>query len=408
MEIDYKILPQEHFLGTDAPDVLRRTAVIAHLYYEELFDNSAAYLRNIPREVDAYIVTANPALEALALQTIEREHWTNFQVISKPNRGRDYAALLVSCGEILPRYSYVCFVHDKKSQSGNVPELGELWQKCIFESMLASENYIRNVINAFESDPQLGVLSAPLSPEPYLLSVEGYLWMVNYAACAAFLKKLGLKKIPQESDNPLFVGSSFWFRTAALRKLMDLPLSYEDFPEEPMPVDGAFPHVLERSYGFIAEDAGYHCAYVLPSGYAQYFLSQKAKNLSNAMQVLRLAHLIAFSDNQVDFNRMLAVCRAMPSFDVSSRFGPHRYQRVFIFTEPGYEEAAEECRKRLEDDKVMVGGVNLSPVIDRATLLKPTNGFLLCTSEQGEAPFIEMMHRYGRDDYFRAYDLLGR
>ncbi|MBQ7736559.1 MAG: hypothetical protein IJT62_01840 [Oscillospiraceae bacterium] len=401
MEIDYKILPQDYTVNKDITDALGKTAVIIHLYYDDLFEDNLKYLRNIPGEIDAYIVTANRKLASMAREIIRQECRTNFRVISKPNRGRDYGALLVTCAEILPKYSYVCFVHDKKSRPEDDPVLGQTWQTCLFECTLASGDYIRNVVNAFEEDPRLGFLSSPMSPESTLLSVDGALWTANYLACASFLKKLGVQKIPPVSEEPLYVGSAFWLRTAAIQKLLAFSFSYEDFPAEPMPEDGTIAHVLERAIGFVAEDAGYSTAFVMSVPYSRYFLTQKTKHLTKAMQVLRAAKMIAYTDNRVDFDRMLAITRKETGLSDLTLFAV-RYMRVFILSESGCEEAVAACRERLEKDGVIPGGVYLSPAIDQVTLLNPTNGFLLCASEQGEASYIELLNRHGRDDYFRA------
>ena len=50
-------------------------------------------------------------------------------------------------------------------------------------------------------------------------------------------------------------GSMFWGRSAALRPLLDLKLTFEDFPEEDGRVDGTLAHAIERSVLISAEAA---------------------------------------------------------------------------------------------------------------------------------------------------------
>ena len=64
-------------------------------------------------------------------------------------------------------------------------------------------------------------------------------------------------------------GSCFWFRTDALRKLFKYDWKYEDFPEEPLPIDGTISHAIERCYAYVAQDAGYYSAIVMCDEYAK-------------------------------------------------------------------------------------------------------------------------------------------
>ena len=53
------------------------------------------------------------------------------------------------------------------------------------------------------------------------------------------------------------VGTMFWARSKALRKLFELHLTWSDYPEEPLPYDGTMLHAIERLLPFVTEDAGY-------------------------------------------------------------------------------------------------------------------------------------------------------
>jgi hypothetical protein len=49
----------------------------------------------------------------------------------------------------------------------------------------------------------------------------------------------------------------FWARTAALRPLLDLGLSFGDFPPETGQTDGTLGHAIERLYLYACERAGF-------------------------------------------------------------------------------------------------------------------------------------------------------
>jgi rhamnosyltransferase len=50
--------------------------------------------------------------------------------------------------------------------------------------------------------------------------------------------------------------------------LFDHPWTYDDFPEEPLPIDGTVMHAIERIYSFVCQDAGYYPAIVMSDRYA--------------------------------------------------------------------------------------------------------------------------------------------
>ena len=49
----------------------------------------------------------------------------------------------------------------------------------------------------------------------------------------------------------------FWARPEALKPLFDLKLGWDDYPEEPVPIDGTMLHALERLFPVICQHAGF-------------------------------------------------------------------------------------------------------------------------------------------------------
>jgi lipopolysaccharide biosynthesis protein len=56
------------------------------------------------------------------------------------------------------------------------------------------------------------------------------------------------------------IGTMFWARPKALAPLFSLRLQWNDYPEEPVAIDGTVLHALERLLPFTAAHAGYRYA----------------------------------------------------------------------------------------------------------------------------------------------------
>ena len=80
--------------------------------------------------------------------------------------------------------------------------------------------------------------------DPYIVG-----WGANLAFAEPLAGRMGLEKLPEHFVFP--VGSMFWAKTSALAPLLDLNLSWDDYPEEPLPYDGSSLHALERLFSLI-------------------------------------------------------------------------------------------------------------------------------------------------------------
>ena len=85
-----------------------------------------------------------------------------------------------------------------------------------------------------------------------------YGWNENREMAQELAERIGIATLPDHFEFPL--GTMFWARTAALTPLLELGLSWEDYPPEPLPYDGTILHALERLLPFAVEHAGYEYA----------------------------------------------------------------------------------------------------------------------------------------------------
>ena len=107
------------------------------------------------------------------------------------------------------------------------------------------------IAKQFEDDPGLGLV---FPDDPRMVG-----WWSNKECAAGLARKMGLTAdLPQAFEFP--VGTMFWCRGAALRPLFALGLTWDDYPLEPVPVDGTILHAIERLLPFIAQHEGYRVA----------------------------------------------------------------------------------------------------------------------------------------------------
>lgn len=247
----------------DRKIVFEKTAVVINFYYEETLNYYLEYVANIPPKIDVYIITSNDKIIS-SVNKLENGIIT----IKKNNRGRDLSALLVAFKPYVGKYDYICFIHDKKAHEYYQRDDVKFWVENLWGNMLGSKSYIYNVLNVFKSDESIGMLVPPEPIGDFLNQWYGDTWGNNYCNCKKLAMKLGLN-VEISDDKELFtLGTVFWARTKVLGKLYSYEWKYEDFADEPMPVDGTISHAIERILGFVVQDAGYYVGTVMSDRYA--------------------------------------------------------------------------------------------------------------------------------------------
>lgn len=265
-----------------------RTALVAHLYYADLLEESFHYISQMPPESDIYITVA----KSLSIEKVKRlfDRLPNqVHLLNVENRGRDVSALLVAAREEIKKYDLVCFYHDKKVTQLKPYSMGRSFAYTINESMLHSTDYVKSIIFKFEEDKYLGMLS-PMPPNHAAYFGLGSAWTSNFENTLGLAKKLGINVPMNKEKEPVApLGTVFWFRPKALSDLLNLNWHYEDFPPEPNNTDGTILHAIERLYPFCAQNQGYYVGYAQPDFLASMRLNQLSfyfieytKSLKNA------------------------------------------------------------------------------------------------------------------------------
>ncbi len=264
--------------------VLYKAVVIVNLYYLSTVDRYISYIDRISDEISVYVYSSNQnVLDRVQKLSKKKDLYCNI----KPNRGRDISTLLVAAKNVIAQYEYVCFLHDKSSNAEYLDEDVEYWVVNLWENMLSTSIYLENIIKLYESDNSIGILTPPEPYGDYNSHWYGNTWRDNYDMVKNLAQKMGLNASIEQSKEVFTLGTVFWARTKALKKLFDVNWSYEDFQEEPLPIDGTLSHAIERIIGYVAQDAGYKTGTVMTDTYAASLLLKAQEDMRTMFYCLK-------------------------------------------------------------------------------------------------------------------------
>ena len=123
------------------------------------------------------------------------------------------------------------------------------WVNHLMETLLGAQHRAAEaILSAFANDPKLGLVFAD---DPHLIG-----WDKNLAFARPLAQRLRLDRLPEQFFS-FPVGTMFWARPAALKALLESGLQWDDYPSEPLPIDGSMLHALERLLPTVVEHAGF-------------------------------------------------------------------------------------------------------------------------------------------------------
>ena len=159
-----------------------------------------------------------------------------------PNRGRDIAPMVCGFGECLAGYDYVAHFHTKKS--AHVAETGD-WLGHSLLHLLGGADRVTGILNLLEDG--YGIVAPPeFFPTPE--DPTGWMRNLRQAQRLARLGGIDVDLARDFTPVPFPKGSMFWARGNFLHRFFALPLSFDDFPAEPIGIDGTPAHALERLF----------------------------------------------------------------------------------------------------------------------------------------------------------------
>lgn len=224
-------------------------AAVVHLFYEEQAPSFRRYLENLPQGSDLFLSTDTAEKKARIEAAFEGFPRGEVTVRVTPNRGRDIAPKLVGFRDVYDRYEFVLHLHSKASRHD---ENLSIWRLYLLESLVGSPEIAGSCLWAMQREPRLGMIF----PQHFDYVRRWVDWGLNLSISKELGERLGIRvRADRALDFPS--GSMFWARSAALKPLLDLDLSFEDFPEESGQTDYTLAHAVERLYAMVCEKAGY-------------------------------------------------------------------------------------------------------------------------------------------------------
>jgi len=183
---------------------------------------------------DLYISFSDPNFKPEILRIYEQfELKPNLHQV--PNRGGDLGSLLSELAlELDSRYSVHGHMHTILNDGEHVTALREF----LLINLLGDTKFpmADHILSQFVKQPRLGMVFAD---DPNCLD-----WTENRDQAEALSRRLGLPPLPSAIN--FSIGSMFWARKGSLKSLYDLGLTWDEYPEEPLPYDGTIVHAIER------------------------------------------------------------------------------------------------------------------------------------------------------------------
>ncbi|QXG82509.1 class I SAM-dependent methyltransferase (plasmid) [Rhodospirillum rubrum] len=241
-------------LETSLPSPIEGGKVLlhGHFYYVDLIDDFLKKIIINDFSCDLIITTTDEDRAVFLRKKLEEYKNGSVEVRVVPNIGRDVWAFFTGLSDLKNSdYDVVGHIHGKKSihlSDGT----GNKWRNFLWEHLIGGEKKAAAIaVSALIRNPDIGLVFAE---EPFLFG-----WDKNKELANDLAKKMGIEKsLPRFFDWP--IGTMFWAKRKALEPIFDLNLRWEDYPPEPIPVDGTMLHALERLLPFAVEKAGFSFA----------------------------------------------------------------------------------------------------------------------------------------------------
>ena len=270
-----------------------KTALFIHLNDISKAEVIKKYAMNIPAYADIIIATSTEDNARQIEKVFLSVKCNTLNIIVISDKRRALIGFLLNMKDYVQRYEYICFIHDEHSRFDkplydNPMILVDSFAYKCYENVLASSEFVENVIVTFQNNPQLGLLTPPPPNHGSYFYTMGNEWRSYYYYTKELVNKLGLHVILDEEKPPIApFGNCFWFRSKALQTVFNYDFFKKDFPPEPtsQQADDIL-HAMERIYSYAAQNEGYYTGWLLSDIFAKFEITNLNKQLRDCYQTL--------------------------------------------------------------------------------------------------------------------------
>lgn len=226
-----------------------RIALHIHVYYSDLVPGIMAQLNGNHVRPDLFISVPSQTVYDVVSGELHNYQGLVAEIKVTPNRGRDIGPFLSAFGQtFVGDYDIVGHLHTKKTVEVQDAAVGMTWHSFIMENMLGGKNKMADIIlGRMAADSSIGMV---FPDEPHIVG-----WEKNLPKAESIADQLDLGALPLYFSFP--VGTMFWTRVDAILPIINLELTWDDYPDEPLPYDGTILHALERIFPLTATKRGY-------------------------------------------------------------------------------------------------------------------------------------------------------
>jgi glycosyltransferase involved in cell wall biosynthesis len=217
-----------------------KIAVAVHLFYDDLWDEIAEFVRRIPIPFDLFVTIPFEQVDTFKGQVLRS--FPHARLVPVPNVGRDVVPFLSLIPQLIQGgYLAVCKLHTKKGSTQPTA-----WRRMMLNGLLGSRELIRSILLEFRLDPTLviaGVRDLYMSGPQYMLTNQKPLERLRSLAYPG-------RKPP--ADWGFFAGTMFWARPELFERLAGTVRLHGRQADDGERKDGQEAHALERLLGMAA------------------------------------------------------------------------------------------------------------------------------------------------------------
>lgn len=236
-------------------------ALLVYLSNEKELQKTLHYASAMPDWGDIYIEVTSKELKQKAKEIFGcLPNYVSIRIAHPQNENNLHP--FWDFGDVIDKYSYICFYHDDCEQRYDPSSINESYSYLLFESVLHSKKYVKNILDTFKENPYLGMLSPVPACHSYFYPGYCQDWDdEDYSAVEQLKKDLKLETPMAKNMMPVAPdGMVFWFRSDALRKM----LRENKKVESTLRKKASQIRIIARILAYAVQDAGFYPGYIMP------------------------------------------------------------------------------------------------------------------------------------------------